>query len=424
MPHPASSRASTAARPASRPPALALSALVLAAALTLGACSEKSAPPARGPVEVGTVTLKTQDVALPTELAGRTSAALASEVRPQVSGLIQARRFEEGARVQVGQVLYEIDAAPYRAALDQAKAALLNAQATVHSTKLKDQRYAALAADEGVARQDADDAHAAWLQAVAAVEQQKAALETARINLGYTQVRAPITGRIGTSSVTPGALVTASQSTALATIRALDPIHVDLTQSSADLLQLRRAMAAGGLQSGSAEVSLTLEDGSRYPLKGRLKFAEVAVDEATGSVTLRAQFPNPESVLLPGMYVRATLDQAVARAAILAPQQGITRDPKGKATALVVGTDGKVAQRDVTTTRALGDQWLIASGLAAGDRLIVQGTSKVRAGDAVKVVDVSPTTVAAGTAASAASAARTAASEARAAAAATPASER
>jgi membrane fusion protein (multidrug efflux system) len=365
-----------------------LVAMTLAAGLALTACSEKAAPPARGPVEVGVVTLVAQSVALPTELAGRTTASMSSDVRPQVSGIVKARRFQEGAQVKAGQVLYEIDPASYQSAYDQAKASLLSAQATVHSSELKDKRYAELAAVEGVAKQDADDAHATYLQAVAAVAVQKAALETARINLDYTQVRAPISGRIGTSSVTPGALVTASQTTALATIRALDPIYVDLTQSSVDLLQLRRSLASGGMKAGSTDVSLTMEDSSAYPLKGQLKFSEVAVDEATGTVTLRAQFPNPNGVLLPGMYVRARTDQAVAQQAILAPQQGITRDAKGKATALVVGADGKVAQRMVTTSRTLGDKWLVTQGLAAGERLVVQGTSKVRAGDAVKVVDV------------------------------------
>jgi membrane fusion protein (multidrug efflux system) len=384
---------------------LTIATLALAAGLALSACSDKGKMPARGPVEVGTVTLTAQSVALPTELPGRTAASLSSDVRPQVAGIVKARRFEEGAQVKAGQVLYEIDPATYQASYEQAKAALLNAQAIVNSTQLKDKRYAELAAIEGVAKQDADDAHAAWLQAVAAVAEQKAAVESARINVEYTQVRAPISGRIGTSSVTPGALVTAAQTTALATIRALDPIYVDVTQSSADLLQLRRALASGGMHAGSTDVSLTLEDGSAYPLKGQLKFAEVAVDAATGTVTLRAQFPNPKGVLLPGMYVRASIDQAVVPQAILAPQQGITRDAKGNATALLVGADGKIAQRNVTAARAIGDKWLITAGLATGDRLVVQGSSKVRPGDTVKVVDV-------GSAASAAPASSSAASSA------------
>lgn len=366
-----------------------IAALALPLLVALAACSRGTPPPARGPVEVGTVTLKTQRVELPTELPGRTTASLTSDVRPQVGGIVKARKFDEGALVHAGQLLYEIEPATYRATADQAQAALLNAQAIVASTQLKDKRYGELAAIEGVAKQDADDAHAAYLQAVATVAQMKAAYETARINLDYTQVRAPISGRIGMSSVTPGALVTASQTTALATIRTLDPIYVDLTQSSADLLQLRRSQAAGGLHAGGTAVSLTLEDGSPYSLKGQLKFTEVAVDAATGSVTLRAQFPNPNGILLPGMYVRARIDQAVDPQAILAPQQAITRDAKGNATALVVDAVNKVQQRTATAARTIGDQWLITSGLAAGDRLIVQGSAKVHVGDTVKVVDVS-----------------------------------
>lgn len=368
----------------------------------LAACSGSQAPPARGPIEVAVVTLKTEPVALTTELAGRTVLSLSSDVRPQVSGLIKSRKFEEGGLVKAGQVLYEIDPAPYQAAVDQAAAALTNAEAAVSSAQLKDKRYGELVAIEGVSKQDADDAHVADLQAVALVAQQEAAVGTARINLGYTQIRAPISGRIGISGVTPGALVTASQTTALATIRALDPIFVDLTQSSTDLLQLRRSLAAGGLRAGSAAVNLKLEDGTTYPSKGTLKFSEVAVDAATGSVTLRAEFPNAAGTLLPGMYVRAQLDQAVDPGAILAPQQGITRDSKGNATAMVVNANGRVSSRGATTTRAIGDKWLVTSGLNAGDRLVVQGLNKIRDGDVVKVVDAAASATASTPAASSA----------------------
>jgi membrane fusion protein (multidrug efflux system) len=393
--------------PASNVATARMAVLVGAACIALAACSDKGGMPPRGPVEVGVVTLQTQRVALSAELPGRTTASLASDVRPQVAGIIKSRKFEEGSLVKAGQLLYEIDPASYQATADQAKASLLNAEALVTSTQLKDKRYAELVAIEGVSKQDADDAHAAYLQAVAAVAEMKAAYDTARINLDYTQVRAPISGRIGMSGVTAGALVTTAQTTALATIRALDPIYVDLTQSSTELLKLRRSLAGGGLRAGTASVSLKLEDGSDYPLKGHLKFTEVAVDESTGSVTLRAQFPNPDGVLLPGMYVRAELDQAVAPSAILAPQQGISYDAKGNATALVVDVSNKVQQRSATATRAIGDQWLITSGLAAGERLIVQGSSKVHAGDAVKVVDVAlavPTPAAAAASAGAGSA--------------------
>jgi len=309
-------------------------------------------------------------------------------VRPQVDGIIKQRLFTEGAEVKAGQVLYQIDPASYQASYDQAAAQLKNAQATVQSTRLKSQRYAALVKENGVSQQDADDAKAAYLAAVASVAQYQAALETARINLAYTQVRAPIAGRIGISSVTPGALVTASQSDALATIRALDPIYVDLTQSSAQLLKLRRQQAA--LQRGAVTpVAIKLEDGTPYAHAGKLELTEVAVDEATGSVTLRAVFPNPEHELLPGMYVHATVDNGVDPKAILAPQQGITRNAKGEATALVVDEQNNVAQRTVSAERVVGSNWLIGSGLNEGDRLIVEGTSKATIGAAVKPVEVS-----------------------------------
>jgi membrane fusion protein (multidrug efflux system) len=286
-------------------------------------------------------------------------------------------------------VLYEIDPAVYAATVAEAKAALANAKASVESTRLKDQRYSELLAIEGVSEQEADDAHMAHQQSVASVAQAQAALVSAQINLGYTKVRAPISGRIGKSTVTPGALVTANQETSLATIRALDPIYVDMNQSSTDLLKLRRMIGAGAIQSGSTKVHLRLEDGSQYSHTGLMKFQEVAVDESTGSVTLRAEFPNPDGMLLPGMYVRAVLDEAVSTAAILAPQQGVTRDPKGNALALVLTHDNKVEQRVLVTERAIGDRWLISDGLADGDRLIVEGTNKVRPGDAVNPIDVS-----------------------------------
>ena len=366
-----------------------LPSLGLAAIVMLSACArQEAAPPPPAAPEVGVVTLHTQSVPLQQELAGRTAAALSADVRPQVGGIVKARKFTEGALVQAGQVLYEIDPASYQAAANQAKASWTSAKAAVDAARLKNERYKELLAIEGVSKQDADDARVAYEQALASVEQTRAAYESAQINLGYTQVRAPISGRIGTSSVTPGALVTASQDTALATIRALDPIYVDVTQTSVALLRLRRALAQDGLQAGSTSVQLALEDGSTYARSGRLQFSEVAVDPATGSVTLRAVFPNPDGQLLPGMYVRALLDQAVDPKAILAPQQGITRDPKGHATALVVDGENKVQQREVTVQRSVGDQWLVSGGLAEGDRLIVEGTSKVKAGSTVKVVEL------------------------------------
>ncbi|HGM5268936.1 efflux RND transporter periplasmic adaptor subunit [Serratia nevei] len=365
--------------------------LVLGLSLLLAACDGQNAGAPAGAgaeQEVGVVTLRGQSVTLSSELTGRVNATMTSDVRPQVDGIIKQRLFTEGAEVKAGQVLYQIDPASYQASYDQAAAQLKNAQATVQSTRLKSQRYAALVKENGVSQQDADDAKAAYLAAVASVAQYQAALETARINLAYTQVRAPIAGRIGISSVTPGALVTASQTDALATIRALDPIYVDLTQSSAQLLKLRRQQAA--LQRGAVTpVAIKLEDGTPYAHAGKLELTEVAVDEATGSVTLRAVFPNPEHELLPGMYVHATVDNGVDPKAILAPQQGITRDAKGEATALVVDEKNKVAQRTVSAERVVGSNWLIGSGLNEGDRLIVEGTSKVTIGAAVKPVEVS-----------------------------------
>ena len=360
----------------------------LALCAVLGACTQAAAPPRRGPVEVGVATLKAESVPLRAELSGRTVSSLESDVRPQVSGIVKARRFEEGAQVKAGQVLYELDPALYQAAVAQAEAALANAQAAVSSSRLKSERYADLEKIEGVSKQDADDARVAYEQALATVAAQKAALSTARINLDLTFIRAPVAGRIGKSGVTPGALVTASQATALATIRALDPIYVDLTQSSAALLQLRRSLASGSVSTGSTDVRLKLEDGSDYGRLGTLKFSEVAVDESTGTVTLRAQFPNPAGLLLPGMFVRAELNQAVDTRGILAPQQGITRDAQGNATALVVDGSGHVQSRVATTARAIGDKWLVTQGLAAGDRVIVEGVNKVRVGDAVKAVEV------------------------------------
>lgn len=379
-----------------------LAVLFTVLALALTGCSKDPGNGGQRPAtEVGFITVQPQPLVLQSELAGRTTPYLVSDVRPQVSGIVKFRRFEEGSQVKAGQVLYEIDPAPYAAAAAEAKASLANAKAAVDSARLKDRRYGELLAIEGVSQQEADDAKMAHEQAIAQVAQMQATLASAQINLDYTKVRAPISGRIGKSTVTPGALVTANQETSLATIRTLDPIYVDMTQSSAELLKLRRLLGESGMKSGRANVHLKLEDGSEYSEGGSMKFQEVAVDESTGSVTLRAEFPNPKGVLLPGMYVRAMLDQAVSTTAILAPQQGVTRDVKGNATALVLTADNKVEQRILTTERAIGDRWLISNGLNQGDRLIVEGTNKVRPGDTVNPVDVG-TSKAASAAASAA----------------------
>jgi membrane fusion protein, multidrug efflux system len=359
-----------------------------AVGLVLAACGGgQKAPPGPPPaVEVGVVTLQPRSIVLTTALPGRTRAFETSEVRPQVSGIIRKRLFTEGQQVEKGQTLYQIDARLYRATATEASASLASARALSESTREKAERYQALLSEGVASEQDYTDARSSANQAAAAVQQAEAALATAQINLQFTEVSAPISGRIGRSVVTTGALVTAGQAEPLATIQRLDPIFVDLQQSSADLIAMRRSLARGGSPPVSAEVKLSLEDGSEYGRSGVLQFAEAMVDPSTGSVTLRAQFDNPDSLLLPGMYVRAEVVQSEQGAAILAPQQGVTRDPKGNATALVVGPGDKVEQRQVEIGRSVEDEWLVSKGLAAGDRLIVEGTDKVKAGQVVKAV--------------------------------------
>lgn len=353
--------------------------------------AETGAPPPQGempPADVGVVTVKVEQVTLQAELAGRTTASLVADLRPQVTGIIKARTFEEGALVKQGQVLYQIDPAMYRATYAQAAADLGAAKAQLAAAKTKNDRYVALAKIEGVSKQEADDARAAVELANAGVAQRQAALEASRINLDYSQIKAPITGRIGKSSVTAGALVTAGQPEPLSTIRSLDPIFVDLTQSSEDRLKLREQLGTGALKAGSTKVKLRLGDGSLYARDGVLEFAEVSVDPASGMVTLRAKFPNPDDTLLPGMYVRAVLDQAINQAAILVPQQGVTRDAKGEAVAMVVSKDGKAELRPLKAERAIGDKWLVTQGLFAGDQVIVEGLNKIGPGMPVKPSEV------------------------------------
>ncbi|HWE45378.1 MAG TPA: efflux RND transporter periplasmic adaptor subunit [Caulobacteraceae bacterium] len=366
-----------------------LGAVALVGLAVLTGCGKHQAgPPNFGPPEVGVVTLQAQPVDLTTELPGRTVSYMISDVRPQVGGVIKARLFVEGANVRAGQPLYQIDPAPYKAAYDSQVAALAKAEANLATVKLKAERYADLVKLNAVSKQDYNDAVAAAGQAQADVASAKAALQTARINLAYTRVTSPITGRAGPTAVTPGALVTADQTTALTTVQTLDPIYVDLTQSSAELLELRRELASGALGANAerARVKLILEDGSAYPLDGELRVADVTVDPTSGAVKLRAVFPNPHAVLLPGMFVRAVINEAEAPAGILAPQAGITHNAQGQAIALVVNTQGKVEQRVVQTSRTVGGAWLVTSGLSAGDRLIVEGVGKVKPGMAVKVV--------------------------------------
>ena len=359
----------------------------IALLMLLAACSQEKAPQ-KGPVEVGVVTLSAQNVTVASELPGRTVSTSMSEVRPQVSGIIQKRLFTEGSMVRAGQPLYQIDQRLYRASRDEALATLASAQATAAAAQAKAQRYRSLGDTEAVSAQDRDDVIATARQAQAAVQQARASLQTSNVNLEFTLVRAPISGRIGRTLFTPGALVTASQTDPLTTIQQLDPIYVDVTQSSAQLLALRRSLASGKTLPASATIRLKLEDGSDYPLEGRIEFAEPIVDPDSGTVTLRARFPNPDGLLLPGMFVRVVAPQSVVPNAILAPQQGIARYPKGNATALVVTKANKVEQRTVTAAQAIGDKWLITAGLKAGDRLIVEGTDKVQPGATIKPVPV------------------------------------
>ncbi|WP_302675708.1 efflux RND transporter periplasmic adaptor subunit [Sphingomonas faeni] len=344
--------------------------------------------PKMPPAEVGIVTLKTEPVTTTTELTGRTAATAISEVRPQVDGIIKARLFTEGTLVRAGQPLYQIDSRLYRATRDQVAAQLASAQASAVTAQAKVQRYNRLQSADAVARQDVDDAVATSRQASASIAQYRANLRTANVNLGFTRVYAPISGRIGRSTYTQGALVTAAQTTALATISQLDPIFVDIQQSSSALYDLRQSLATGEALPASTTVRLSLENGRAYPQTGTIQFGEAVVDTTTGTVTLRARFANPKGLLLPGMFVRLTVPQTVIRNAVLAPQQGITRDAKGNATAMVVGTDNKVALRQVTTAQAVGDKWIVTAGLKAGDRLIVQGVDKAQAGATVKPVAV------------------------------------
>ena len=350
--------------------------------LALAAC-HKAPPPAPPPPSVGFVTLRTEPVTLTTELPGRVSAAETSDVRPQVSGVIRQRLFEEGSIVHAGQVLYVIEDASYRASVLNAQGQLANAQATIRSTALQSDRYRQLAAANAISKQDADNADASAGQARAGVVTARGSLKSAQVNLAYTRVRAPITGRIGRSLVTPGALVATGQSDALATIQRTDTVYVDVSQSAAQVLDLKAALAGGGITRqapDTAQVQLLLPNGQVYPIEGTLRFAEVTVDQNSGSVTLRATFPNPNGMLLPGLFVRARLIEGVQTQGILAPQAGISRNERGQATALVLGPDDKLQPRKVTTRQTVGDKWLVTGGLKPGDRLVTEGLVGVMPG--------------------------------------------
>ncbi len=349
--------------------------VLLSSGLVLAGCSRQAPPPPRVP-QVSVVTIQPQKITLTSQLPGRTSAYRIAEIRPQVSGLILKRLFTEGSEVKAGQVLYEIDPAPFQATLDNARAALRRAEANLPSISARAQRFKELLADKAVSQQDYDDAAGAQEQIEADIASWKAQVETARINLAYTKVTAPISGRIGRSSVTDGAVVTAYQPVSLSTIQQLDPIYVDVPQSTSDLLRLRRRMEDGHLNRDGGDqnkVSLVLEDNSSYPQEGTLQFRDVSVDPTTGSVILRMVFPNPKGVLLPEMFVRALVKEGVNEQAILVPQQGVLRNPKGEPYAMVVDGAGKVDMKMLTLEREIGDKWLVTAGLAACDRVIVEG---------------------------------------------------
>ena len=360
--------------------AVVVAVLVLFA---LGGCSAGDAPPVAQTPKVQVMTVQPQRQALTTELAGRTQAFMLADIRPQVGGIVQQRLFVEGAEVKAGQALYQIDPAPYKATLAEAQATASKARATLKSAQATATRNAALVKIDAISQQDNEDAQVSLLTAQAELQVAQAGVDTARINLGYTRITSPLSGRIETSTVTPGALLVAAQTTALTTVQQLDPIYVDITQSTTELLRLKRDLASGALQGNSAEgeapVLLTLDDGSPYNHAGTLKFSGVAVNQGTGTVTLRAVFANPEHLLLPGMYVRAVLELASDDKAILIPQKAVTRSASGVTSVLVV-VNGKVEQRVLTIDRAVGNQWWVSAGLNAGDQVIIEGGQKVRVG--------------------------------------------
>ena len=360
--------------------------LVLVTTLLSG-CQQDNAPtrsvsvPSVSYIQVATATHQ-----IDTKMQARVVASQIAEVRPQVSGIIQQRLFEEGSVVEQGQLLYQIDPATFQAAYNEAKANLNSAKASLKTAQLKDQRYTKLVKLNGISQQEADDAHATYLEAKANIDKYQAALETASINLEYTRVKAPISGHIGISSVTKGALVTAQQSSALATIRTLNPIYVDMTQRSSELLELRQLIREKAIKQGSTAVTLTLENGSEYEHEGQLKMQEVSVDTSTGSVTLRAEFPNPDGLLLPGMFVRTQVNEAVNESAIVVPQQGIYHAADGQAYAYVIDDNNRIERRIVQTSDAIENKWVITSGLSVNDKLLIEGSGKVRPGSEVKPV--------------------------------------
>ena len=376
-------------------------ALAGALALSLAACGggksdAAKAPAPAAPPEVGVITLQPERQVITTELPGRTSAWMTAEIRPQVGGIVQKRLFTEGAQVKAGQVLYQLDAASFEVALTAAEAQLTKARTTLATAQSNARRNAELVKIDAISRQVYDDSQAAAAQAEAEVAVAGAAVQAARINLGYTRIKSPIAGRTSTSTVTPGALVTANQGAALTTVTQTDPLYVDVMQTSTELLRLKGDLASGRIQraeggkDGEARVTIVLDDGSRYAHAGRLQFSGVQVNPGTGAITLRAVVPNPDGLLMPGMYVRAVLDTGSREQALLAPQQSVTRDPAGNASVLVVGEGDKVERRRIVTGAAVGNRWEVLSGLAAGERVLVDGAQRARPGERVKPVPWTP----------------------------------
>ena len=370
----------------------AVTSALFMGALCLSACSQKAeAPKGKGPATVGYVIVHTEPLNVTQELSGRTSAFLISDVRPQVGGIIKTRLFTEGGQVKAGQSLYQIDPATYQAAYDSALAQQAQAQANYDSAKQKADRYKQLISIKAISQQDYDDSQTALKTAAASLALQKAEVQTASINLNYTKVVSPISGQVGKSTVTPGALVTANQTEALATVQDLSKIYVDITQSSSDLLKLKRALMSGELGAPDhADVTLTLDDGSKYPLTGRLEFSDVTVDPATGSVTLRAVFANPEGLLLPGMFVQARIVKGTIAQAILIPQGAVVLDPKGGASVLLAGADNKAHKQVITLGQMQGTQWQVLNGLKTGDKVIAEGAMKLKDKGDIKASPVKP----------------------------------
>ncbi|WP_417529177.1 efflux RND transporter periplasmic adaptor subunit [Marinomonas shanghaiensis] len=360
--------------------------------LLLAGCQEEAPQSAAAPsapkVQVGIVTIEPQKIDLITELPGRTTSSLVAEIRPQVGGIVKKRFFEEGQDVKTGDLLYELDDSTYISSYKQAQADLESANASLKSAQLKYERYTQLRKQNNVSQQDLDDAQVAFLEATAKQKGSEAALESAKINLDYTKIRSPIDGRIGISQVTVGALVTGSQATVMTTVRSLDPIFVDLAQTSLDQLKQRTFLALDDVEKGSNKVALLLEDGTKYQDQGTLKAREVSVDESTGSVTLRAEFPNPDNLLLPGMFVRGLIHELTHNAALLVPQQGVSRDVKGNPIAYVVNADNVIESRILTVERTVDNQWLVTDGIKAGDKVVVEGSLKIRSGSEVTTVNM------------------------------------